>query len=104
MAEIDLKITVTSPFILRCKHAISAASILAFARASKTDFAVMFLLGVKKAVLGCWGITFSGQLSAVVEDTYKIQSLPPVTRTILRSQSGDLEHSPSHRHSFRATH
>ena len=49
----------TSPLIFCWKHAISAASISAFSRASKTDLAVVFLLGVKKAVLGRYGITFS---------------------------------------------
>ena len=58
-AEIDLKVTVTSPFIFPCRHAISTASISACSRASKTDFADVFLLGVKNAVLGRWGITFS---------------------------------------------
>ena len=57
--------------------------------------------GVRRYVLawgkksGSWLLghnIFRRQLSAVMEDTRKIQSSPPVTRTILRSQSGDLKH------------
>lgn len=46
LAKIDLKVMITSPFILRFKQAISDASISALARASKTDFAVVLVLSL----------------------------------------------------------
>ena len=58
-AEMVLNVTVTSPFIFRCRHAISVASISACSRASNTDLADVVLLGVKNAVFGRWGMTFS---------------------------------------------
>ena len=74
-AEIVLKVTVTSPFIFLCKHAISVASMSALSKASKTDFAVVILLGVKKAVRGRCGITFSDILALPCRDGYSWEAV-----------------------------
>ena len=74
-AEMDLNVTVTSPFIFLCKHAISVASISAFSKAPKTDLAVVILLGVKKAVLGRCGITFSENLALSCRDGYSKETV-----------------------------
>ena len=50
LAEIDLKVAITSPFILCCKQAIFDASISALARASKTDFAVLLAIKTPRSL------------------------------------------------------
>ena len=67
--------TVTSPIIFLCKHAISVVSISAFSKASKTDLAVVILLSVKKTVLGRCGITFSEDLALSCHDRYSKETV-----------------------------